>query len=232
MLLTFRCCTAILLVAVTFPLAAQAPPDRPWTITAFIGPGWGGPGADMDAHLRRIGGWESSGCGLFGCLDSPSVDGPGVQWSIGAGRRIAGKVGARGAVSGGGLGSVLAEGDSGFFVREWSSTTLGVLITVDVMPEIWVGTGPTIVWRRSDQGERPAPGAPVRTSVGVNLQAGFQSSARKPVFFTVTASYRLLPSYEEGPYPKVVGSGEVPPYDANFSCFVIGAGVGARWRLP
>ena len=181
-----------------------------------------------------MGGWDFSGCDILGCIDSPSVDGPGAQWSVAVGRRIGGIVGARASASGGGLGSVVAQGDSGFFKREWSSTSLDVVLTVNFMPELWVGAGPAFVWRRSGEGEVPGLSTSTleETSIGINLQAGLESSTRKPVFFSLTASYRLLPSYEEGPYPKLAGSGDVPPYDANFSCFVLGVGVGARWRLP
>jgi hypothetical protein len=230
----------MMLLAWTLPLAGQVPADRPWFIAAFLGPGVGGPGDDMAAHLGQIGGFDASGCDFLGCFDYPSVDKPGLQWSVSAGRSISGSFGAKASVGGGDLGWVLAGGDSGTVSRHWSSTTLGVLLTVSVMPEIWFGAGPAVAWLRSGEGapdEEEALGSTAlatvtETSFGVQLEAGIQSSASKPLFLAATVSYTWLPPHEEGPYPKTTGSGDVPPFDASFGRLVVGLGLGVRFRPP
>lgn len=177
---------------------------------------------------------QQNGC-FLGYGDFPSANAPGPQWSIGVRRRVAGRIGARAIAGGGTLGWSFGLGDSGSVTRNWSSTSVGALLTIELPPVFWLGAGPVVAWLRSGRG---APGGYASDSGwhairgGIRFEAGVRSSARKPAFFSLSASYRLVPRRSEGPYALDHGYRELPPFEANYSLLTIGAGVGARFRLP
>jgi hypothetical protein len=110
-----------------------------------------------------------------------------------------------------------------------------MVVTIDVVPEAWFGVGPAISWLRSSDGAPGEPGSSgdVASQVGLLLEAGLVTSKQTPWFGTLIASYHLVPKQREGPYPKLVPSGEfIAPLDVSYGRVVIAAGAGVRFRLP
>jgi hypothetical protein len=223
-----------LVLGCAVPALAQSPPatgsDR-WSLTVSPGYLLGGPSSRMK-ELLLADGWTDQFCDFkkTTCHENPLVRSPVLAFAGVMTHRFSRFLEGKLLFSFAPLGS--AEGRKGEVdVRaDWSTFMVGGMVAATPHPLVRLGAGPLIGLLNSQRVDNQP-----RTAIqpGAVFEVGLRSSARKPVFLDLSASYRLLATRSEGPWPGRRFAAIVPAgpgrLDANFSHLSLALGLG--WRF-
>jgi hypothetical protein len=209
----------------------RSDPGATWILTVSPGYPVGGPSGQMRARLIEEG-WTDHYCDFkkTTCHDNPLIKSPVFAFTGTMTRQLSGMIEAKAMFSFAPLGS--AEGRKGEVdVRaDWSAFMFGGVVALTPHPMVRLGAGPLIGLLNSQRMDDQA-----RTAIrpGAMFEVGLRSSSARPLFLDLSASYRLLPTRSEGPWPGRRAAAVVPAgpgkLDANFSHLSLALGLG--WRF-
>jgi hypothetical protein len=213
------------------PLMAQEPGAFRWVMSVSAGPGFGGPGGQLQDRLVQEQ-WTDRFCDFqqTNCRTGPSSERVFIQVAAALGRRLSDKLELKAVFEFGDLGEVTGAKGQYELKATWKTTTLGTAIILHPVPRVRIGGGPLIgmLSRRTLPTENPNP-----LRAGFFLEGGIRSSERSTTFLELVISYRMLPRLPEGPWPGTGNSSQVfvgpARIDADFSHFTVGLGAGIRF---
>lgn len=226
--------TRFLIVALSIlagPLMAQQTQATRWTISLSAGPGFGGPGGQLQDRLVQEQ-WTDRFCDYqqTTCRTGPNSKGVFIQVAAALGRRLSDKLELKAVFEAGDLGEVTGAKGEYEMKAAWKTMTLGTALMLHPVPRVRIGGGPLIgmLTRQTLPTENPNP-----LRAGFFLEGGIRSSERSTTFLELVFSYRMLPRLPEGPWPGTGNSSQVfvgpARIDADFSHYTVGLGAGIRF---
>lgn len=224
LLLAILTCSAL-------PLMAQQAQAPRWTVSVSVGPGFGGPGGQLQDRLVQEQ-WTDRFCDFqrTSCRTGPSSEGVFIQVAAALGRRLSDKLELKAVFEVGDLGEVTGAKGQYEMKASWKTMTLGTALMLHPVPRVRIGGGPLVgmLTRQTVPTENPNP-----LRAGFFLEGGIRSSERSTTFLELVFSYRMLPKLPEGPWPGTGNSSQVfvgpARIDADFSHYTVGLGAGIRF---